>query len=282
MIGLYIGALVFLCAVLLVCLIYVAALFPGRERKGKTDIIHGKYIAHRGLFNNRDVAENTKRAFEEAIVMGIPIELDVQLTADGKLVVFHDETLSRMCRDNDKKVIECSYEDISKMDLLETGDRIPLFSDVLSQIAGRVPVLIEIKYYADYIATAKSVAGALRGYTGEYAIQSFHPKIVAWFRKNRPEVTRGLLSTKYNSKSGRVPRFLLPFCSTLLLNFYVRPDFISFDHRYKDILPFRLARVLYRFTCACWTIKDEKALRRAEKVFDVYIFDSFVPKRFDK
>jgi len=262
---------------LLLCGLYFFALYPGRKRKGIFSAFEKKYVAHRGLFDNGEIPENSMKAFQAAINEGFPIELDVQLTADKRLVVFHDETLERMCS-SDKKISECTYSELCSYRLLKTDERIPLFSDVLKFVRGRVPLLLEIKHYSDPAGTASSLSDHMKEYRGEYAIQSFHPKAVAWYRKNEPHVARGLLATKYKKKNAKLKIPWHLFCSTLLLNFYTRPDFISFNRKYADTYPFRIVNRFYKVKCAAWTVRSKKELAKAKKVFTTYIFDSFLPE----
>jgi len=265
------------CAVALIIFAaaYVLALCPGRPRREKLRPFFGKYVAHRGLFNNRDIPENSLAAFRAAVEGGYPIELDVQLTRDGRLVVFHDELAYRMCR-SDKKISDMTYPELQELRLLDTEEGIPLFSDVLLQVNERVPILIEIKHYKDCTKIAAELSRQLKDYKGEYAVQSFHPRAVAWYRRHERDVAAGLLATKYTKKGSRVPWHNV--CSTLLLNFYSRPDFVSFNHKHIRLFPYRLARRLYRFGNACWTLKNQKDLDLAKESFDICIFDSFIPK----
>ena len=101
-------------------------------------------FAHRGLFDNQTRCENSLSAFEAAAQAGYGIELDLQMTADGKIVVFHDDDLQRMC--SSPLVIEqATYAQLQEYNLGETFDKIPLFSQVLAQVNGRVPLIVEIK-----------------------------------------------------------------------------------------------------------------------------------------
>lgn len=112
-------------------------------------------IAHRGLFDNHSEApENSLAAFRKAVDQGFGIELDVQLTKDGKLVVFHDFDLKRMCGIH-KKLTELTYAELEQYSLKDSTEKIPLFSAVLDLIAGRTPLVVEIKVGYDYKATTK-------------------------------------------------------------------------------------------------------------------------------
>jgi hypothetical protein len=116
------------------------------------------------------------------------------------------------------------------------------------------------------------------GYGGIYCVESFHPAVVRWFRKNRPELLRGQISTVYErtAKAPWIAKFVL---TNLLTNFYTRPDFISYDFRYMDQFSYRLMRRLYTFENVAWTIQSKEDMRRAEGTFKVFIFDSFDPRK---
>ena len=101
-------------------------------------------FAHRGLFDNRSRCENSLSAFRAAVEHGYGIELDLQMTADGRIVVFHDEDLMRMCS-SPLKIEQASYAQLVQYNLGQTHEKIPLFSQVLREVDGRVPLIVEIK-----------------------------------------------------------------------------------------------------------------------------------------
>lgn len=261
----------------LVCL-YLLSLMPGRPRPDKFAPFESTMIAHRGLYDNSgDAPENSLLAFRRAVDAGFGIEMDVQITRDGKLVIFHDESLRRVCGAN-VKLTDLSFDELEEYTLMQSEERIPLFSDVFDVFKGKVPAVIEIKAHGDYIGTAKHLMRYLDGYDGDYCIESFHPRLVHWFRKNRPDVLRGQLSTVFD-RSSKAPWIAKVVATNLMTNFYARPDFISYDWRYRNQFSYRLMRRLYRVENACWTIQSKEDLRAARKVFSIFIFDSFDPRK---
>lgn len=139
-------------------------------------------FAHRGLFDNQTRCENSLSAFEAAAQAGYGIELDLQMTADGKIVVFHDDDLQRMC--SSPLVIEqATYAQLQEYNLGETFEKIPLFSQVLAQVNGRVPLIVEIKSTERIERTCLKVYDLLRNYPGDYCIESMNPLIMGWFAK---------------------------------------------------------------------------------------------------
>jgi glycerophosphoryl diester phosphodiesterase len=153
-------------------------------------------VAHRGLHDAaRGIIENSLPAFRAAARGGYPAELDVRLLADGEVVVFHDRTLERMT--NRAGDIE-SRTTVELRDVFLQGaaedPRIPLLREVLDTIAGATPLLVEIKNEGDVGALEEAVASLLDDYRGPYAVQSFHPGTVRFWREHRPDACRGLLS----------------------------------------------------------------------------------------
>lgn len=257
--------------------LYILSLMPGRLRKKGFAPFENTYIAHRGLYDNSgDAPENSLRAFQKAVDAGFGIEMDVQITRDGKLVVFHDETLKRMCGVN-AKLTDLTFGELQQYTLADSEEHIPLFEDVFDMFRDKVPAVIEIKAHGNYIGTAKLLMRYLDGYSGDYIIQSFHPRLVHWLRKNRPDVLRGQLSTVFD-RSSKVPWIAKFVATNLMTNFYTRPDFISYDVRYIDHFSYWLLRKLYKVEKAAWTIQDQGQLRKAEKSSNIFIFDSFDPR----
>lgn len=257
--------------------LYLLALRPNTKRRGKMHPFETVMIAHRGFFDNeKEYPENSLPAFARAVEAGYGIELDVQLTTDEKLVVFHDTSLKRMCG-IDRKLTDCSYEELQQYTLARSTQRIPLFDEVLSVIDGKVPMIIEIKPDGNCFQAAQLLAKRMTDYDGIYCIESFHPLIVFWYRKHAPQVLRGQLSSDFiKENEGLVwpVRFLM---SNLLLNFLAKPDFIAYNHKYADQHSYRLCRKLYPVENAAWTVKSQEELEQARKYFQVYIFDSFTP-----
>lgn len=266
-------------AVVVFCLgLYLLCLKPNTGRRDQMRPFEKVYIAHRGLFDNNSLyPENSLPAFKRAVSRGYGIELDVQLTADHELVVFHDATIKRMCGVT-KILHECTYDELQQYRLGISAEKIPLFSEALNIIRGKVPLIIEIKPEGDCIETARTLSEMLKEYPGTYCIESFHPFAVGWYRKHHPEVLRGQLSTNY-TKQGElrswIERFVL---SNLLLNFYAKPDFIAYNHKYSSQFSYRLCRKLYDVENVAWTIKTQEELENAKEIFQVFIFDSFIPK----
>lgn len=233
--------------------------------------------AHRGLHDNSgDAPENSLKAFQNAVDEGFGIELDVQLSKDGVPVVFHDFTLARICG-AEGKVSDYSYEELRQFTICTSNQRIPRFEDVLKLVAGRVPLIVELKIERTNISVCRAADRLLSKYKGMYCIESFNPLGVLWYRRNRRKVVRGQLSDAFHREGYMGPlTFLL---QNLLFNWLGKPDFVAYNHKHPRMLSRSLCRKLYRSTAAAWTIKSGEELEAARKNFDIFIFDSFVPSR---
>ena len=157
----------------------------------KNDFLKNNIIAHRGIYDNKKVIENTINAFKKAINKGYTIELDLHLTKDNKVIVFHDDKLDRLT--NEKGILkDKTYEELKEIKLIN-GDTIPLFEEVLSLVDGKVPLLIELKDDRKDHDLEKEVTKLLDNYNGLFAIQSFRPSTIIHFRIFRNKYIRGLL-----------------------------------------------------------------------------------------
>ena len=238
----------------------------------------GLFYAHRGLYDNlHGIPENSLPAFRAAAEKGYGVELDVQLSSDGQVVVFHDDTLDRVCGVHGN-VIDYSLADLRRMKLLDTEETIPLFTevlDVLSQGAG--PVIVELKSGKRNGELCEKTRELLHGYSGVYCVESFDPGIVNWFRKNAPEIIRGQLAMPaeyYAAGTNPLLARLLAGCRFSFLN---RPDFIAYQigPRPDRVLRMRKKSILL----IGWTSHDYK---KDAKENDGVIFESCTPPiRYD-
>lgn len=245
---------------------------------GRAKRMPGLYFAHRGLHNiENGIPENTLAAFQAAADHGYGIEMDVQLTKDGQVVVAHDFDLKRICG-IEKDVDECTYEELCRFPVLGTDQRIPLLKDVLKIVDGKVPLIVEIKYKKIGSAVCRKTAQILDTYPGTYCIESFHPLALLWYRKFRPDICRGQLAMNFHRDDGKFhPVYYFP--RHLLLNFLTKPDFIAYDHHAKAAISLTLCRVLFGIPCFAWTVKSVRELYACERTFDYFIFEGFLPEK---
>lgn len=245
---------------------------PGRARKKDKQPFMYKNFAHRGLHKkDKTIPENSLAAFERASAYGYGMELDVQLSKDGQVVVFHDDTLDRVCG-VDSRVDEKTYDELSQLSLCGTTQTIPLFSEVLKTVRGRGPLIVELKNGKRNEELCEKTYALLSKYSGEYCIESFNPFIVRWFKKNAPEVIRGQLANPpkdYNGEVGPITAVILGNC---LLNFLARPQFIAYKITPKPFTV-KLCEALGA-TKVAWTSHDWVN----EKFYDAVIFEFYKPK----
>lgn len=231
-------------------------------------------IAHRGLHG--DVPENSLAAFRLACEQGFPIETDIHLTADGRIAVFHDDSLLRMTGDP-REISTCTFEELSALRLNHTDERIPSFEELLAEVDGKVPLLIEIKPMKQSAKNiARALSDALQNYRGEYAVQSFHPFYPRAYKKLHPEVLCGVLaSAKLSNKADpfkkRVEAY---FCERLFFNFMVKPDFLSFC--FSDFERSKRARK-FKGKKLAWTVCSPEDEKIARTYADNIIFQNYIP-----
>jgi len=244
-----------------------AALAPFRD--------HG--IAHRGLFDNTcDYPENTLAAFQRAVDAGYGVELDVHLTKDDHLVVAHDANLGRICG-SAVAICDLTLDQLREYRVFGSSQTIPLFSEVLEVIAGKVPLVVEIKPGFTIARTCQRTDQELRDYQGAYCIESFDPRALWWFRRHDSAVLRGQLAEPAGIDVGSGSVILDRLLANLAFNWLTWPDFIAYNWRGASKIAPHLWRRFLRCTMVAWTIQTPEQLALARHSFDAYIFDSFVP-----
>lgn len=232
-------------------------------------------IAHRGL-HTEDMPENSMAAFQNAVNRGYCIETDIHLTKDGALAVFHDDDLSRMTGVS-RRVGDCTLAELKEFSLMGTKERIPSLFELLQCVGGKVPLLIEIKDMPKVKGKriAAVLSQAMEGYGGEYAVQSFNPLYVRAYKKLHPEIACGVLGV--DRKNGRTlkDKFINSVVRNLSLNFYVKPDFISYckeDYFRRRVLKFKGPRF-------AWVVRSAEEEAAIRPVCDNIIFERYLPEK---
>ena len=238
-------------------------------------------IAHRGLHDSANgVIENTLSAAEAAIAGGFAIECDIQLSVDGEAIVFHDETLDRLT-DATGPLSAMSAADIAKLRIKGSGEPPPTFTAFLETVAGRTPIICELKSRFDGDWRIADRAAALAAtYDGPLAFKSFDPDLAAYLRLRRPHARPGpcpiglLAQASYDDPdwdflSAEQKRDWTDF------DHYdrARPDFLSFN---VDDLPHKIPFLVKQFTDApimVWTVKTAEQREAAHKWADQIVFD---------
>ena len=200
------------------------ALFAPAPDAARVSFLKGQPYAHRGLHGN-GVLENSPAAFEAAIRLGHGIECDVQAAEDGRAFVFHDFELDRLTG-HSGLLADMRADDLDQIQLNGGHGKIPRLREILTHVAGQVPILIEIKSGNMRVGPlCLSVRRALEGYGSKAAIMSFNPLVSSWFRKNANHVVRGLVVTEESTKNlkGRITRHQSLWTA--------KPDFLAYDVR---------------------------------------------------
>ncbi len=158
----------------------------------RLDWLRERPFAHRGLHDaEKGIPENSIAAFAAAIEAGYPIELDVQTTRDGKAMILHDADMARMTG-VDRNIHDTDVADLGQIRLSGTDESIPSLVEALDLIAGKVPVIVELKSRLDDVGDMEEeVHGILSGYKGLFAVTSFDARTLTWFRKKQPDWLRG-------------------------------------------------------------------------------------------
>jgi len=249
-----------------------------RNGHGKWAVLRQYRYAHRGLHDKPTVPENSMAAFRKAVEHGYGAELDVHLMKDGNLAVIHDSSLMRTAG------AEVCIEDLEKADLdrfvlEQSQETIPLLEEVLTLFAGRTPLIVELKAErGNGAALSEAVAKVLDAYEGDYCIESFDPRVVSWFRKNRPAVCRGQLAENFLvHKDNHLRTPLRIILTTLLANVAAMPDFVAYRFSDRRTAGLRLCRFLWKPQMIYWTLRSAEELAEAEREGALCIFENFRP-----
>ncbi len=260
---------------IIIVALFLLYLFALGGRIGFTDFKDFKQspFAHRGLFG-KGIPENSLKAFKNAISGGYGAELDVHLTKDGKLAVIHDSSILRTTG-VDLNIEDLTLSQAQSYNLEGTSEKIPSLEEVLALFENKYPLIIELKSTTNNVnELCKATAKVLDNYTGVYCIESFDPRCVRWFYKNRPNVIRGQLSTNFFKDKNLEKDFFKKLVMSLLLtNFLTKPDFIAFDFEHRNFFSFRLATELLKLQKVGWTIKTKADIKTAVKEDMIPIFE---------
>ena len=271
----FILLIVFSATVSALLALWLFLIAPGTRKKEMAPFLRS--YAHRGLWDEK-LPENSLGAIRTAAERGFAIEMDIQLSADGEVMVFHDYTLDRVCG-RPGKVCEFSAAELGKMPLSGVeSECIPTLSEVLAAVDGRVPLLIELKGESGNTALVPAALKVLEGYQGLWCMESFNPLLLRAIKKQAPHVLRGLLSTNLLKEKKDGSKLLNFALSAHLLNFLCRPAFLAFDKKYPRRKGLRAGLRLFGAMPFVYTIKSEAD-------HDAYlasgispIFDGFCPQ----
>lgn len=240
------------------------------------DWLTARPIAHRGLHDaGNGVIENTRSAFARAIAHNYAIECDLQVTADGEAVVFHDDTLDRLILAKGR-VADHSAAALKAFAFKAGADRIQTLSELLDQVRGQVPLVIELKSHWNGDETlARRAVAAVTSYDGPFCFMSFDPGIIAAVRRLAPDIIRGIVADSFTHEEYNI----LPEAERVRLRELAhlgqtQPDFISYYWRelpFPPVTRFREAG----HKVICWTIRSAADGVAALRVSDQITFEGF-------
>lgn len=180
-------------------------------------------FAHRGYHFEVLHPENSLAAFRSAAQAGYGVELDVHLSADGQVVVIHDDSLLRTTGDP-RQVSDVTFAELRTLRLSGTAEKIPTLAEALEAVGGRVPMLVEIKNSGAAGPLEEAVVRELRTYRGQAAVMSFDPLSLGAVAKLAPEIPRGQITGLFTDS--KLPGYQVFALQHLMLNFLSKPDFI--------------------------------------------------------
>ena len=226
-------------------------------------------LAHRGLHNDI-YPENSLGAYENAIKHGFAIELDVRVLKDGNLAIFHDPNLQRMCG-VDKNIEDITLDEMKSYRLLSSDYTIPTLQEVLELVDGKTPIMIELKPVKRRSKIEEKVYNVIKNYQGEIAVKSFNPLTMLWYKRNAPEIIRGMLSSYFHNTN--LPKIYRALIKRLTLFKLIKPDFVSYDF---NNLPTKYLKNK-NVPVLAWTITSKDMEEEALKVADNVIFQDYIP-----
>lgn len=255
--------------------LFAIIILPGNAPETVRNKFYGRNYAHRGLHTkDQSVPENSLAAFAAAADAGYGMELDIQLSKDDQVVVFHDDNLQRVCG-VDKRVDELTYLELQELSLFGTEERIPLLTDVFALVAQRVPIIVEVKTGRKNKLLCKHALDLIKQYPGDVCVESFHPGIVDWFRTADKSLFRGQLAAGAASFRS-LPKMQAFMLSNLLTNFNTRPHFIAFRADEETTLAKLVCKI--GAMSVVWTVNDTMDYKHYEETHDAVIFEYYRPE----
>lgn len=240
------------------------------------DFLTARPIAHRGLHDfSTGVVENTASAFAAAIAGGYAIECDLQLTRDGEAVVFHDDHVERLTEGRGM-VKDHTAAEMKQLTMRNSTDKVQTLAELLTQVNGQVPLVIELKSLWDGDARlAQRAIEELKSYSGPHCLMSFDPDAIAAVRRFAPHIIRGIVAERatdsyYNS---------LPLPKQTELRTFshlarTRPDFVSFFYEELPWAPITALRAA-GMPIITWTIRSPQQAVMAMRCSDQITFEGF-------
>jgi glycerophosphoryl diester phosphodiesterase len=269
---------------IILLLVYAELIRPNLPKRDITPLM-GRDYAHRGYWNTNDPGEenrpeNSLAGFRAAVEKDYGIELDVHLSKDGHLVVHHDDSLKRLTG-VDIRIADSTLAEIRACKL-PNGEPVPTYDEVLDTVAGRIPMIVEVKVEnRNHDALSKAVYERMQRYDGPWCMESFDPRAVKWFRMNAPEIIRGQLAFDSAGKGKNFKEWTRNlYIASMLQNFLARPDFIAFSASSVKwhSLPIHLLRLMKPWFVA-WTVRSQADMDKWRGQWDLQIFEKFEARK---
>jgi glycerophosphoryl diester phosphodiesterase len=244
------------------------------------DWLTARPVAHRGLHDAAaGVIENTASAFKAAIAGNYAIECDVQISADGEAMVHHDAILGRLT-EGEGRLADTTAASLMRVPFKATADRIISLGDLCDLVAGRVPLVVEIK--SDFDSEPRlppRVADVLKNYAGPVAAMSFDPRQVATLRKIAPDLPRGIVAERRYDSSywEKLTAAQKRGLGTLLHAFSSWPDFVAYRVQDLPAAAPLAAHWLFGRPLLTWTVRTPEDRARAGRWASQMIFEGFRP-----
>jgi len=239
------------------------------------DWLIARPVAHRGLHDQKSVIENTPSAFAAAIAGRYGIECDLQISADGEAMVYHDDALGRLTEGR-ARLDATTVAELKRVAFKATSDRMITLGELCDLVAGRAALVIELKsrFGGDRRLVSRA-ASVLSGYRGQAAVMSFDPTQIANLRAIAPRLPRGMVAETHGwgEVAAAPKRAMITFAQVLS----ARPQFIAYAVRDLPALLPAVARSIFRLPLLAWTVRSADDRRKAARYADQMIFEGFRP-----
>jgi glycerophosphoryl diester phosphodiesterase len=242
------------------------------------DWLIARPVAHRGLHDaEKGIIENTPSAFAAAVAGRYGIECDLQLSADGEAMVYHDDTLGRLT-DGDGRLDAMTAVALKRLAFKASADRMITLGELCDFVAGRVALLIEMKSRPDgdgrLVARAAKV---LSGYRGPAATMSFDADAVAALRASAPRLPRGLVAPSRLLRPRRSPAAVKDALAEFGHALHAHPQFIAYSVTDLPAALPMMARKFLGLPLLAWTVRSAQERETSERYADQMIFEGFRP-----
>jgi glycerophosphoryl diester phosphodiesterase len=246
------------------------------------DWLTARPVAHRGLHDRaRGIVENMPAAIAAAVAANFSIEVDLQLTADGEAMVHHDDALGRL-NEGSGPVRDKTAAQLRQVVFKDTPERMMSLGDLCALVAGRVPLVIEVKSHFDGDRKLVArMAEVLATYSGPMVGQSFDPDQLVALRERMPKLPRGIIAERRydDDEWAKLTPAQRADMVDLRHGFRTKPHFVAYSVNELPSLAPWIARNLFGCPLLTWTVRTPEQRERAARYADQIIFEGFVPKR---